>query len=393
MRNRLLFLLIFFISLSWGQTEIPAAESISSCSGAIALLKTGDYHMQFTGEKSKANEFQSYPTLNSKKQDLSNTIWCSFKAPTDGRFTVTANVEKGSLKMLIFDSDSKDICKDITSGTANIRRFIMEDTTIVGLNLITGKNVLYPLDLYSGKEILICFIAPEKSREFLVAKFNFEPVTGEIQENADAMKLMDIRKDKSMVGLKIMIRDIETGNPVLSNVTVSGMRNDATYQASDILMDVEFSGRLMIKVDAEGYFFMDKEEPVSVSTENEVVIWVEPLGEGKSMQIDEIEFYPGSSEFLPTAEAKLKRLKDFLVLNANVKVEIQGHVHATGENSIAGQKLSEARAKRVMLYLIQSGIDKNRLISIGFGNTKPIYPNPKFGYEEQANRRVEIKVL
>ena len=26
------------------------------------------------------------------------------------------------------------------------------------------------------------------------------------------------------------------------------------------------------------------------------------------------------------------------------------------------------------------------------GNTKPVYANPKFDYEEQANRRVEIQV-
>jgi outer membrane protein OmpA-like peptidoglycan-associated protein len=120
---------------------------------------------------------------------------------------------------------------------------------------------------------------------------------------------------------------------------------------------------------------------------------MEPLGEGKSMQIDEIEFVPGSSEFLSTAEPKLRRLKDFLALNASVKVEIQGHVHATGENTFAAQKLSEARAKRVLNYLVENGISKDRLTAVGFGNTKPIYPEAKFAYEEQANRRVEIKVL
>ena len=111
------------------------------------------------------------------------------------------------------------------------------------------------------------------------------------------------------------------------------------------------------------------------------------------MQIDEIEFQPGTSEFLSTADPKLRRLKDFLALNANVKVEIQGHVHAEGENTFAGQKLSEARAKRVLLWLSDNGIDKDRMTAVGYGNTVPIYPEAKFSYEEQANRRVEIKVL
>ncbi len=115
-----------------------------------------------------------------------------------------------------------------------------------------------------------------------------------------------------------------------------------------------------MKFDAEGYFFVDREEPVSVGSDNEIIIWMEPLGEGKSMQIDEIEFYPGTSEFLSTSDSKLRRLKDFLALNSNVKVEIQGHVHDSGNNSIAGQKLSEARAKRVLRYLADNGINKER---------------------------------
>jgi outer membrane protein OmpA-like peptidoglycan-associated protein len=121
--------------------------------------------------------------------------------------------------------------------------------------------------------------------------------------------------------------------------------------------------------------------------------FMESLGKGKSMQIEEIEFQPGTSEFLQGAEGKLRRLRDFMALNAEVSIEIQGHVHATNEsNGFAAQKLSEARAKRVMNYLATNGIDKTRMEAIGYGNTKPIYPNPKFAYEEQANRRVEIVI-
>jgi outer membrane protein OmpA-like peptidoglycan-associated protein len=110
------------------------------------------------------------------------------------------------------------------------------------------------------------------------------------------------------------------------------------------------------------------------------------------MQIEEIEFKSGTSEFMEGSEPKLRRLRDFMALNSDVSVEIQGHVFATGDNSIAAQKISEARAKRVMQYLITQGIDKSRMTAIGYGNTKPVYANPKFAYEEQANRRVEIQV-
>jgi outer membrane protein OmpA-like peptidoglycan-associated protein len=82
-----------------------------------------------------------------------------------------------------------------------------------------------------------------------------------------------------------------------------------------------------------------------------------------------------------------------LALNAGIKIEIQGHVNETGQSSFDGQQISEARAKRVKKYLVENGINKDRLTTIGLGNTKPIYPNPKLASEEQANRRVEIKII
>ena len=50
------------------------------------------------------------------------------------------------------------------------------------------------------------------------------------------------------------------------------------------------------------------------------------------------------------------------------------------------------RAKQVRKYLIYNGIHPSRMTAEGYGNTKPIFPNPKQAYEEQANRRVEILI-
>ena len=226
------------------------------------------------------------------------------------------------------------------------------------------------------------------------ARANVEPMTREMQETSEGGKLMDLRTDKKEAGLNILVRDYETGKPVISNITITGLKDiTASYQGSDFRFSIEKSGKVQLRIDAEGYFFVDREEPVSANTETEIVAWIEPLGEGKSMQIDEIEFFPGSSEFLQSAEPKLRRLRDFLALNAGIKVEIQGHVHSNGENTFEAQKLSEARAKRVYNYLVENGINKERLTTVGYGNTMPIFPNAKFASEEQSNRRVEIKVL
>lgn len=394
MKLTLLLSVLLAFSRIWGQHKLETSSSIGDCTGSAPILQTGSYTLQFPGASGTKKDFAAYPSISGLNEK--NTIWLSFKAPFDGRLTFSAAFSTEEvLNMIVFENETRDICDDISKGKAEIRRLAVEKSNKVGLDLVTSKNVLYPIDMLEGKTVMICLLAAEKSKGVVETHFNFEPTDGELKSaSAENGKIVDVRKERSEPALSVLVRDVETGNPVVANISITGLKDVAAlYNASDLFMNVERSGKLQFKVDAEGYFFVDREEPVSAGSDNELVIWLEPLGEGKSMQIDEIEFYPGTSEFLSTAEPKLKRLRDFLVLNANVKIEIQGHVHAMGENTLAGQKLSEARAKRVVNYLVDNGIDKSRLSSIGFGNTKPIFENPKFAYEEQANRRVEIKVL
>jgi outer membrane protein OmpA-like peptidoglycan-associated protein len=391
MKHALLIVFLLILAQVSGQQARESSDAISDCTGATTILKAGDYRMQFPGKGGKVNDFQAYSSLNNIEEK--NTLYCSFKASYNGRFTLNAKC-KQALQMVIFEGETKYPCEEISKGSAEIRRIISKPSTELGLSLVVSESNLYPIDLTAGKEIIICFIAPPKTKEFLEVEFVFEPMTREMQETSEGGKLMDLRTNKKEAGLNILVRDYETGKPVISNITITGLKDiTASYQGSDFRFSIDKSGKVQLRIDAEGYFFVDREEPVSANTETEIVAWIEPLGEGKSMQIDEIEFFPGSSEFLQSAEPKLRRLRDFLALNAGIKVEIQGHVHSNGENTFEAQKLSEARAKRVYNYLVENGIDKERLTTVGYGNTMPIFPNAKFASEEQSNRRVEIKVL
>ncbi len=389
----LLFLSIFCVD-AFGQRVLESSDAISDCTGAVNILKTGEYNLQFPGKGGAVNDFQAYGALKDIQEK--NTIFCSFKAAFNGRFSLNAKCLQ-PIQMIIFEGETKYPCEEISKGAAEIKRIISKPLTEPGLSLIVSERTLYPIDLVAGQELIICFVAAPKVKELLEVNFVFEPTNGELQETSEGGKLIDVRTAKNESALKVLIRDYETGKPVISNMTITGIKGvkgiTAAYQGSDFLFSIERSGKVQLKVDAEGYFFIDREEPVSANTETEIVVWIEPLGEGKSMQIDEIEFLPGTSDFLQSAEPKLRRLKDFLALNAGVRIEIQGHVHSNGDNTFEAQKLSEARAKRVYNYLVENGIDKNRLVTVGYGNTNPLFPNAKFASEEQANRRVEIKVL
>lgn len=390
------FFLILFLLRLWAvkgqELELKLSESISDCTGASNILQSGTYSLEFTGKSGKLKDFSAYPSL--ANIDEKNSLWCSFKAPFNGRFTLNAIVANGELDLLIFETQSHTICDDILSGKAEIARIIKAGDKQLGLSLIAAENTLYPLELDAGKEIMICFLLRQKSKIKMDVHFDLEPINLLNTDKNENSKVVDLRPEKYTHFSTIQIRDAITGNPVTAKMTISGMKSVAAlYYGSDFYFYPDKSGKITISVDAVGYFFVDKEEPLSPLSNNEIIVWLEPLGKGKSLQLDNIDFIIGTTNYTPASEPKLRRLKEFLALNAGISIEIQGHVNETGQGTFDGKQISEARAKRVKKYLVENGINKDRLTTVGLGNTKPIYPDPKLAAEEQANRRVEIKII
>ena len=82
----------------------------------------------------------------------------------------------------------------------------------------------------------------------------------------------------------------------------------------------------------------------------------------------------------------VKVMKDYPDLN----VVIEGHTDSVG-TAAYNKKLSQRRAEAVKKYMVESGINANRLKAQGFGMDKPIASNEtKEG--QQQNRRVEAAV-
>ncbi|MDR0941410.1 MAG: OmpA family protein [Bacteroidales bacterium] len=88
-----------------------------------------------------------------------------------------------------------------------------------------------------------------------------------------------------------------------------------------------------------------------------------------------------------------------VILNENphIVVEISSHTDSKGDYDY-NIKLSQRRAESVVNYLIKSGIDKNRLVARGYGETRPIAPNENEDGSDnpegrQKNRRTEFKII
>ncbi len=101
-----------------------------------------------------------------------------------------------------------------------------------------------------------------------------------------------------------------------------------------------------------------------------------------------IQFEQSKSDLLPTSIIELEKLVEILSRNPTWQVEIGGHTDNVG-NPKLNLQLSEQRATVVRDYLVQRGIDKQRVTTVGYGGSKPLANNGDLKNREK-NRRVEI---
>jgi len=93
----------------------------------------------------------------------------------------------------------------------------------------------------------------------------------------------------------------------------------------------------------------------------------------------------------------LDQLVSMLNENIDMKLEIGAHTDSKGTDAY-NLKLSDARAKSVVDYLISKGIAVDRLESKGYGESKPVADNTNADGSDnpdgrQKNRRTEFKIL
>lgn len=122
----------------------------------------------------------------------------------------------------------------------------------------------------------------------------------------------------------------------------------------------------------------------------------------ETLILENINFYPGSYNFLPQAEKPLQELLAILQNKPSLKIRLEGHVccpndivTTSGEiiNNNNNVWLSEERAKKVYDFLTNNGINKNRLSYKGFGNTRLLI-SPETDEEDRVkNRRVEVRII
>jgi outer membrane protein OmpA-like peptidoglycan-associated protein len=120
-----------------------------------------------------------------------------------------------------------------------------------------------------------------------------------------------------------------------------------------------------------------------------------PLKVNTVVRLENILYDYSKWDIRPDAALELDKLVETLRDNPSVRIELSSHTDCRGKETY-NMTLSQKRAKSAVDYVISRGIDRTRVVSKGYGKTKPTESCAceKCSEEQhQRNRRTEFKVL
>jgi outer membrane protein OmpA-like peptidoglycan-associated protein len=117
----------------------------------------------------------------------------------------------------------------------------------------------------------------------------------------------------------------------------------------------------------------------------------------QSIVLKDIYYDFDKSSLRPESNKTLASLVEILNVNPGIIVEFGAHTDSKGDD-LYNEKLSQRRAESVVKYLKKEGINKERMVAKGYGESQFIAPNSHPDGSDnpegrQLNRRTEIKVI
>lgn len=101
-------------------------------------------------------------------------------------------------------------------------------------------------------------------------------------------------------------------------------------------------------------------------------------------------FATNQSVLLPIARDRLNQVAEALKESTDATFVVEGHTDSTGSSAV-NDELSRRRAESVRTYLVEQGVDANRIRAVGLGPSRPVADN-KSAEGRANNRRVEIVI-
>ncbi len=225
------------------------------------------------------------------------------------------------------------------------------------------------------------------------------------------------------------IRSIDNAQEIVGDVDIFDAeiikgRKIVSYRGNDVVnvKPINKSGNLAVVCDVFGYRkvqlpinFNEAKIEDAVSLENgKVVVTFDlvRLKKGDKVVMYNVYFFNHAAIMRPESRFEINALLDMMKENPTTKIRIHGHANGNdlgkiitlgnskdfftlspdnNEGKGTSTKLSEERARSIQSYLVNEGIDINRMELKAWGGKMPIYDEDHS--LAQANVRVEVEIL
>ena len=248
---------------------------------------------------------------------------------------------------------------------------------------------------------------PKDEHGFIVSKDGDHAYYGSDEDGKDlniyTFELYEEARPKAVAFINGVINnnlgEVPDGAQVFLKNTVTDQEVEAVIDKETgdyvAVITVEKDEDVLLTAKKKGFAFSSQ-----LISSNEIVVGkpvktekveIKPIEVGEAYRINDINFETNSFEITPRIMLVLNEFIDFLTVNDNLKIAINGYTDNVG-NKEENLLLSKNRAKAVFDYLLLEDIDPSRLSSKGYGPANPIADNGT-AKGRAKNRRTEFVIV
>ncbi len=208
-------------------------------------------------------------------------------------------------------------------------------------------------------------------------------------------------EERSLTIFKGRVLDGVTNDPIEASIDIIINKTGDIYTSlssnsatGKFLLSLPAGENYGISVAAQGYLFHSENFDLPNGDGFNMVnkdIKLNNIQVGSNITLKNVFFNTGKWSVKEDSYSELERLVLLLSDLPELRIEISGHTDNIGTNSY-NELLSQRRADAVVSYLVAKGIDKNRLIAKGYGQSIPVESNDT-EKGRSVNRRTEFKII
>lgn len=260
------------------------------------------------------------------------------------------------------------------------------------------ENLGYPLNTFEDQVAL--FITADGKKAYYSLERDQE-------DKYRRAKIVEIEVPESLQSkfkatsfLKGVVYDAKTKQKLQADIELISLKNNelvgkinSDSQTGTYTSVLTSGGDYAVFVSKKGYFFKSLNFDFSdkIGLDKILDISLEPIKKEAKEILNNIFFDTAKWDLKSESTVELDKLVALLKANPDLPIEISGHTDDVGKDA-DNLLLSQKRAKSVVDYLAQKGVNILKIKAEGYGKTRPYLPNSS-EENRKLNRRIEVKFL